>query len=302
MVLESAGLRVTVNPAVGGMVTSLVHLASGEELLARAPWPTLSDPQDHAPDEGAWLTRFPGGWPVMVPNAGDACDVDGVAHGFHGEGSQAAWRAERDRAGLVLHRRFASVPVTMIRRLALTGTRLDLAETVIAHGPATLAWGQHVTLDPGAPGFRLTTSARRLAACAAFAPPASPLVPGGSGDWPWLPGKAAPVDLSAPGEGAAMLACLMDAGPAPWAALTRADGLAVRLDWTADPWPLAWAWVETGGTLDPPWHGQARMLGVEPCTTWPATGLAAARAAGGPVITLTGGETRTARLTLTVTA
>jgi hypothetical protein len=58
--------------------------------------------------------------------------------------------------------------------------------------------------------------------------------------------------------------------------------------------------VETGGTTDPPWNGQARMIAIEPCTTWPATGLAAARAAGGRVLTLAAGEVRHAQITLTV--
>jgi hypothetical protein len=58
--------------------------------------------------------------------------------------------------------------------------------------------------------------------------------------------------------------------------------------------------METGGTTDPPWNGQARMIAIEPCTTWPATGLAAARAAGGRVLTLAAGEVRRAQITLTV--
>jgi hypothetical protein len=42
------------------------------------------------------------------------------------------------------------------------------------------------------------------------------------------------------------------------------------------------------------------MVGVEPCSTWPATGLVSARAAGGQLIDLIAGETRHARITLTV--
>lgn len=300
LVLESPALRVEVDPQVGGCLRSMRHLRSGTELMAAAPWATVAGPQDRAPDEATWLTRFAGGWPVMFPNAGDACTVDGVAHGFHGEGSQAEWDAARDAAGLILSRRFHAVPVTMTRRFTLDGNRLEVRETVMAEGASIVAWGQHVTLNPGPPGARLATSARRLAACAAYDPPANPLTPGAQGDWPVLPGKRAPVDLSRPPEAAALLACLMDLGPAPWASLTRADAITLRLGWTTDPWPLAWVWVETGGTPDAPWRGQARMIGIEPCSTWPATGLSAARAAGGAVIALRAGETRTARLTLTV--
>jgi hypothetical protein len=190
----------------------------------------------------------------------------------------------------------------MTRQMVLEANRLSVTETVTAHAACSVVWGQHVTLGGGLldrPAI-LDTSAERLLACAQFTPPESPLLPGGTGTWPILPGRSGPVDLTRPPEGASLLACLADLGPAPWASLTRADGLGVRVDWTADPWPLAWLWVETGGTTDPPWNGQARMIAIEPCTTWPATGLAAARAAGGAVLTLAAGETRHAVITLTV--
>lgn len=300
--LDNGTLRATVTPGLGGTITALRHLPTGAELLARSPWETIADPLDFAPDEAAWLTRFSGGWPVLFPNAGDACDDGPVRHGFHGEASVAAWEASGDAGGLTLGRRFDAVPVTMTRRLALDGNRLTVRETVAARAQCTVIWGQHVTLgrDLLTGPVAIDTSAKRLLACAAYTPPASPLLPGESGPWPVLPGRDGPVDLSHPPEAAALLACLADLGPAPWASLARADGLTVRLDWTADPWPFAWVWIETGGTPEPPWNGRARMIGIEPCTTWPATGLAHARAAGGPVMTLAAGETRHACITLTV--
>lgn len=302
MAVENGILGLRLTPQLGGTITSLRHLPSGAEVLAQTPWPTVSDPLAFAPDEATWLTRFGGGWPVMFPNAGDACEDGRVRHGFHGEGSVAAWEAEQNGHSLVLTRRFQAVPVTMVRRITLVGNRVEVTERVTAEGPCTVVWGQHVTLggDLLTGAVTLATSATGLAACASYAPPASPLIPGARGDWPQLPGHDGPVDISCPAERAALLACLLDLGPAPWASLSRVDGLTVRLDWSADPWPLAWVWVETGGTTDAPWHGQARMIAIEPCTTWPATGLAAARAAGGPVLTLGAGETRHASITLTV--
>lgn len=302
MTLDNGILRVSLTPGLGGTITSLRHLPSGAEVLARTPWPTRHESLAFAPDEALWLTRFSGGWPVMFPNAGDACEDGSTRHGFHGEGSVSPWDAIQTDLTLDLTRRFRSVPVTMTRRVTLTGNRLQVAESVTAEGPCTVVWGQHVTFgsDLLRGPVTLQTSATQLAACASYAPPASPLIPGAVGTWPCLPGHQGPVDLGTPPEGSALLACLQDLGPTPWASVTRADGFAVRLDWTASPFPLAWLWVETGGTSDPPWNGQARMIAIEPCTTWPATGLVAARAAGGPVLTLAAGDTRHARITLTV--
>ncbi len=302
VVFKNTALRATVTPRLGGTITALRHLPTGTELLARTPWETSPDAIGFAPDEATWLTRFSGGWPVMFPNAGDACKDGAARHGFHGEGSVATWQAEESDLGLTLTRRFRAVPVTMTRRLTLDDNRLRVSETITAHAPCTAAWGQHVTLggDLLTGPTTLQTSARRLDACARFTPSESPLHPGATGTWPILPGRYGPVDLSRPPEGASLLACLADLGPAPWASLSRPDGLTVRLDWTADPWPFAWLWVETGGTQDPPWNGQARMIAIEPCTTWPATGLVSARTAGGPVLTLAQGETRSATISLSV--
>lgn len=302
VVLENAMLRALVTPDLGGTIASLRHLASGAEVLARTPWETSTAPLPFAPDEATWLTRFVGGWPVMFPNAGDACDDGRVRHGFHGEGSFAPWEATQKGQSVILTRRFAAVPVTMTRQITLVENRLEVAETVTADAPCQVVWGQHVTLgsDLLAGPVTLQTSAQRVASCASYDPPANPLIAGSVGDWPILPGRRGPVDLSHPPAQAALLACLASLGPAPWASLTRADGLGVRLDWTADPWPLAWLWMETGGTQDAPWHGKGRMIGIEPCTTWPATGLVAARAAGGNILSLAAGKTRHAAITLTI--
>jgi galactose mutarotase-like enzyme len=303
VVLESADLRAVVTPALGGTVTRLRALGPGADLLAIAPWAAKATALPRgAADEADWLRRFCGGWPVMFPNAGDACSDGDVWHGFHGEGSVTPWEAAQDGATVTLRRHFATVPVTMTRRLAVDGPRLTLDETVVAAGDCTVVWGQHVTFgaDLLAGPVTLTTGAAGLAACASYDPPANPLRPGATGRWPVLPGKSGPVDLSRPPEGAALLACLTDPGPTPWVQILREDGLGLKLEWTADPWPLAWLWVETGGTRAAPWNGAARMIAVEPCSTWPATGLVAARAAGGPVIRLAAGDTRRARLSLTL--
>jgi hypothetical protein len=148
---------------------------------------------------------------------------------------------------------------------------------------------------------RIATSARRVVASADYDPPESPFQPGAEGAWPVLPGRAGPVDLSRPGEGWSLVAGLMDLGPEPWAEVAREGGLRVRVEWSGDPWPLAWLWIETGGDRAPPWSGRGRCLGIEPCTTWPHTGLARAPGAGGHLLSLRPGEPRRARLAIHVT-
>lgn len=304
-VLDNGVLRAEVLPGVGGTVTSLRHLASGASVLGSVPWDVteMPEPSGAAADEAAWLTRFNGGWPLMFPNAGDACSVNGTRHGFHGEASVSPWAVTGRAAGVLwLRRRFLSVPVTMTRRIALRGDTLEISESAEADRPCAVIWGQHVTFgsDLLDGPVEIKAGAARVRACEAFDPPANPLRLGGRGVWPVLPGRrGAAVDLSRPPAEAAALVCLDRFIAAPFVELHRVDGsLSVRLDWDAAPWPLCWLWIETGGTEDAPWFGRGRLIGVEPCSTWPATGLANARAAGAPLVPLAPGTPVTARIAL----
>jgi hypothetical protein len=59
VVLQSAALRVTVNPRVGGTITQVQHKVLGLSVLGRVPWQTVDAPLDPpaAPSEPVWLTR-----------------------------------------------------------------------------------------------------------------------------------------------------------------------------------------------------------------------------------------------------
>ena len=136
--LESEQLRVTVNPRVGGTITAVAHKGLGASVLGTTPWePEVTTPDSFAaPDERTWLTRYGGGWPLLFPNGGDACDFEGVFHGFHGEASLAPWEAESEGAVLRLRRRFASVPAEMHREIAVAGEVVTVREKLRMLGPS----------------------------------------------------------------------------------------------------------------------------------------------------------------------
>ena len=291
--LESASLRVVVTPAVGGTISTVTHKALGASVLGTVPWDTidLPEPGAGASDEPTWLTRYSGGWPLLFPNAGDASTVDGIRHGFHGEASITPWAvAERTTGSITLHRRFFTVPVEMHREIALDDDVVSVRETIRMHGPTPLRvmWGHHPTFgsDLLDGDFVIETGATRLVVDDGYDPPANALRPGGTGAWPVVPGKDGSYDLSRPAAPAAMLACLTDFA-SPWAAIRRLDGrVGALLSWDGERFPLAWLWCELGGTPEPPWYGRARLIGIEPNTTWPANGLARARAEGAPLLEL----------------
>ena len=299
-------LRVTVNPQVGGTLVAVEHLGLGLSVLGRVPWDAIDAPIPGfaARDETQWLSRYGGGWPLLFPNGGDACTVDGTFHGFHGEASVAPWHATASLNRLVLVRHFLTVPVTMHRDMTVERDLLIVRERITMTGPCAVEvmWGHHPTFgsDLLAGPVEITSGARRASADDAYDPAANPLLPGATGAWPVLPGKAGPVDLGRPAAPLAALAYLEDFA-APWAAIRRLDdSVAVALSWTAGRFPCAWLWYELGGTAEAPWHGGGQLIGIEPNTTIPALGLAEARRRKSALLRLEPGETVGAELRLHV--
>jgi hypothetical protein len=292
VLLESDALRVIVHPRVGGTIAAIEHKGLRASVLGTTPWqPQVAPlPPNEVRDEGVWLTRYTGGWPILFPNGGDACAFDGVFHGFHGEASITPWQVEIGSGAFRLTRRFSTVPVEMRRELVVEDDLLAIRETVRMLGvqPIRVMWGHHPTFgsDLLAGPFAIETGARQVTVDDRYDPATNPLQPGATGRWPTVPGKTGPIDLSRPQGPIAALACLQDFAR-PWAAIRRLDGtVGAALSWDDTLFPYAWLWYELGGTAEPPWSGRTRLIGIEPNTTWPANGLADAARRGGPLLTL----------------
>jgi len=306
LLLENAALRVAVDPLVGGTVASVLHKAQGMSVLGSVPWRVEPGPAatSAAPDENAWLKHYSGGWPVLFPNGGDACTVDGVFHGFHGEASRAVWDVDRNAERLRLSHRFDTMPVEMQRDFVLEGEALMIRETIVSQGarPLDVMWGHHPTFgsDLLAAPFEIGCGARRVVVDDRFDPPRNPLKPGAGGNWPVVPGKAAPYRIDQPQGPIAAMAYLLDF-ETPWASIRRLDGaIAVALSWDAAVFPYAWLWVELEGTEDAPWAGKTRLIGIEPNTTWPGNGLADTQRRGARLLKLNPNQTVSAWVRLRV--
>ena len=311
VVLESGSLRVTVRPRVGGMITSILHKPTGLSVLGTVPWEPVDDPLESgaAPDEPVWLTRYTGGWPLLFPNGGNACTVDGVFHGFHGEASITPWEAETNGSSIRLTRRFASMPVRMRREISVDDDLLTIRESAELEGsePVTVMWGHHPTFgsDLLAGVFEIQSGARSVTADEEYDPPSNPLLPGATGAWPMVPGKGRTIDLrrpdmGSPAAGVAALAYLYDF-ESPWISIRRADNsVAATLSWDSSVFPSLWYWIELGGTSEAPWSGRARLIGLEPSTTRLAYGLGEAKRHHAGTLTLRPGSTRSAVIRLHV--
>jgi hypothetical protein len=306
--LENEKLQVVVVPEVGGTIRSIRHLELDSSVLGETPWDTVDLPELSvaARDEATWLTRYSGGWPLLFPNGGDACEYGGASHGFHGEASISPWRAELSRDGKSVHlrRHFFTVPVEMSRTIEVDDEVVRVTETVRMHGqvPVEVMWGHHPTFgsDLLDGPFEIVGGARTVVADDEFDAAANPLLPGGHGDWPLAKGKSGPFDMSRPTGRLGAMACLQEFVES-WVSVRRLDNrVAVALSWEPDVFPLMWLWIEFGGTSEAPWFGRGRLLGLEPNTTWPARGLAASSASGGSLMVIEPGRELTSRICLHV--
>jgi hypothetical protein len=305
-VLESDALRVTVDPQVGGTIAAIEHKRLGASVLGRVPWaqgPSL--PENYAaPDERTWLRHYEGGWPILFPNGGDACRFAGVFHGFHGEASLAPWVTEANGSRMNLRRKFASVPIEMHRVIDVSGELLTIRETarMLGSQPVQVMWGQHPTFgsDLLDGPFEIETGARRVSVDDRYDAAVNPLRPGTTDRWPMAAGKAGPFDLSHPPIGMAAMAYLHDFAR-HWVSIRRLDDtIAAALSWVGEVFPHAWLWLELEGTQDAPWCGKARLIGLEPNTTWPGNGLADTARRGAPLLTLQPGAEISATVRLHV--
>lgn len=300
-------LAVAVNPRVGGTITAISHLGLGLSVLGTVPWDAVDMPIAGLapPTEAEWLTRYTGGWPLLFPNGGDACTFEGTFHGFHGEASIAPWRAQIGTDTIELSRRFFTVPVEMHRTITVRGDLLVIRERVRMNGPRPIEvmWGHHPTFgsDLLAGPVEITTSGKAASVEAVYDPPANPLMPGAAGEWPIVPGKTGPFDLSRPAGPIAASAYLAGFEGQAWIAMRRLDdAIGIALSWDGNAFPCAWLWYELGGTPEAPWHGRGNVIGLEPNTTMPALGLAEAKCRGGSLLRLEPGVEMATELRLHV--
>jgi galactose mutarotase-like enzyme len=305
--LRSDILAITITPGKGGDITSIRHLPTDQETLWQTPWGGRPGgymlPGSDTTE--AWLQGYSGGWQLLLPNGGDACEHDGVRHAFHGEAALAPWEWTTDGDGVQLRLAFFTLPLVMRRSLSLDGDLLTIEEELTndGAGPVELVWGHH-------PGFggallagpaRLTCGARRVTVDDRPDARGNALLPGSESAWPLArSADGREIDLRTPLEGRHGMAYLGDFAGG-WAALTRVDGaIGVALSWDAALFPTAWLWQELGASEGSPWFGRARVVGIEPCTSWPGHGLAQIAARTGTQLRLAPGERRATTLRLHV--
>jgi len=275
---EPGGITVVVDADDGGEVRSITT-ATGRELLFRAPW----TPSNYArgADDTSWVAGWRGGWSLLFPNAGGACEFDGRFHPYHGDAALSGWavlHVDDVRASL----KFTDPSGITVERVHVVDARsLAIATTIRNPTEATFSF---VAVDHLILGDEFLT------------PQTVIRLPAGkrrslddhNSDGPW---EEIP---NAPGQ---RFGCITDITGSR--AIVMSEHVALSVQWEGEALDSLWYWVELASTLDQPWAGAVRCLGIEPATTTETGGLAAA-VAGGSARVLGPGAVTTFSTTLTI--
>ncbi|WP_460452221.1 DUF4432 family protein [Alsobacter sp. SYSU BS001988] len=311
LVLENELLRVTLAVGRGADVVEFLYKPRDMDFVwlsangVRHPALRAVAPPD---PRMAFYDAYPGGWQEVFPVGGAPSGGPGLpfgSHGMHGEVWHRPWDwlILEDTARCVAVRltvRAETLPYTLVREVWLESRSpaLEFEETATNESGTDLplVWGHHITfgrpfLGPGATiempaGVEVVTGdisrthcERRLAEGRVF---------------PWseaVDGAGQRVDLGVLPPAGAPSEMVYLRGFREGGYTVRNGDLGLHVGWEAAVMPFVWFWQEFGAARDYPWFGRHYNIGLEPFTSMPREGLAAA-VENGTAQRLRGGESR----------
>ncbi len=267
--LSTHELTVTIDERLGGEITRLC--LGSHELLASHTWEApvrASNSQSYGDDTLDWLSEYRGGWQFLVPNAGSPCTVDDVPLPFHGEWSRTNVEIVKQSSSSITVRSGTRLPLVVERTITLLEdplrVRIDTTIENVSASIVPFVWGEHPAFVTS-PGDRIDLPAGRVVDASGSIASAT--------TWPVSSTAAQPLNIIPDTSPSEMLHYLPER-PGAWASLRRAE-VGVGLAWDPTAFPHVWLWHQIGGQ-GLPWYGRTSLVAIEPASSWPAEGLAAA--------------------------
>lgn len=306
VVLENRSLRVTVIPDKGSDIVEFRFKPLDLDVLWRSPI-GLRDPRTTLPSSagtGPMLDLYEGGWQEILPSGGPPSAHAGAEWGQHGETTTLPWEYriavdEEEHAAVEFRARLLRYPLVVEKTLRLRREHpvltIEEALTNEADEPVELMWGHHPTV--GAPflsercRFHVPGGTTRVPEERTFE--RQRCAPGATGRWPSVAAVGGgELDLSSMPPAAARTAELLYVTELPegWYAIVNEElGAGFGLSFDVGVFPHLWYWQVARGAFGYPWFGRTYSMALEPWTSWPGDGLAAA-VRRGTALTLEAGE------------
>lgn len=266
IVIQNEDTVVSLNESLGGEISQVSF--GGIDLLASYDWSSpvgRSRSSTYGTEKLDWLSEYRGGWQLLFPNAGAACEINGTPLPFHGEWSRTHVEVIEQTSNRVVMTSGTRLPLTVTREVQVVSnpSRVLIGTSVHNEGceSAKFIWGEH-------PAFVVESGdAIDLPTADMSNSDGSPI-----GSWPRRTDgmRLDQVTTEHPYEAVHFLTDL----PSGWAALRR-PAIGVALAWDVNDFPHAWIWHEIGSSGFP-FYGRASLVAIEPASSWPGTGLATA--------------------------
>lgn len=315
--LENDCVRIEVLAGKGGDVTEFVDKRTDTNVLFESPheWRAPASGYVGAPDRTfSFMDYYPGGWQDVIPSAGGPADAHGATFSANGQSSLIPWGAmitEESPAivSVELSVSLTRYPLDLERTLTLreNESKLEVTEMIRNTGTVTVdyTWLQHIALGEPlvAPNATLEVPCETVRTDPDHASPNSRFPSGERFDWPVFESGSQTVDLRTfPSKDRRVhdLVILSDLRDGVYTVRNDDIDLAASVRFPEDLFEYIWYWQPFGGYEGAPYFGRNYNVGLEPCTSFPGSGLEAARE-NGTVNQLAPGATESATFELETT-
>jgi hypothetical protein len=290
VILENEKLRVVSLLDKGSDIIEILYKPLDIDFLWHSPLgyrnPTMFIESCRRSD-GSFLDYYGGGWQDILPNAGSGCTHRGTEWGQHGETALLPWKCiiekeEKEEVKAHLMVNCCRYPFSVDKWLTLQKEEkfFTIKEKITNNSEQDLefSWLQHVAFGEPflEPGSKVDVPAKKVIV---HSPEilGSSLPPGKEFTWPLIKDKKGKeVDISIVPKKEVRshdLVYILNIEDGWYALTNKSLRLGFGLVWDKKIFPHIWFWRPLGGALDHPWFGRSWAIALEPCTSWPATGL-----------------------------
>ncbi|WP_265110732.1 aldose 1-epimerase [Halosolutus halophilus] len=294
--LENDHVHVEILAGKGGDITEFRDKRTDTNVLFEAPHEWRPPTRTVGAPDGAFtfLDHYPGGWQDVLPAAGGPSESAGASLALHGESSLVPFDVEvtaetRSIASVELTAQLTRYPLRLSRVLTLRADdpTLSVRTTAINEGsvPIDYSWLQHLAFGPPlvGPNAVLNVPCRTVRVDPDHDAETARLPAGERFDWPIWDAGDEPVDLRRfpPRETPVHdLVALCDLTEGRYTLSNPSVDLGVTVRFPRSLYEYVWYWQPLGGFDVSPFFGRAYAVGLEPCTSIPNAGLAAAQENG----------------------